>query len=320
MAVIGATIATSLHGQVWRAEVKGQIDPHPLSSAVKAVFDHCVTISDSHLFNIFNGIAVGGNQVGDNGHFFLIDNNKIDNFAGDGVDYMASDVVISHNLITDTHDTCAYQCIHMDGIQGWTYQDSPTLTNSNILIDSNMIIQQTSEKLEMASHDVHGITIFDGGWKNVRVINNVVVGETWNGITMNGVDDLQIINNTVLTVGARTARIYFGKGNEGNMPGKVTVKNNICKDIPLINKKKADPARAAVLDRAEISHNILYGDRNPEQIFRLVDVQHWKFNLRPLPNSGAIGAGSSEDAPTLDIAGAPRHAPVSIGAYQDAGE
>ena len=45
---------------------------------------------------------------------------------------------------------------------------------------------------------MQGISIFDGKWDGLTVVNNVVVTNTWHGIALYGVNNALVVNNTVV--------------------------------------------------------------------------------------------------------------------------
>ena len=171
----------------------------------------------------------GGDQVGNHGQYFLVSGNNIDNFAGDGIDHYASHVRIEKNRITNGHDICNNTCVHNDGIQGWNYNHLPVV-NSDITIENNVIIAQITPNLVLPVDTLQGITIFDGKWNNVRIANNLVVTNALHGISLYGVDNAIIVNNTVApTNPARGTWImsHVGKGEPPGTPHDVVVRNNV---------------------------------------------------------------------------------------------
>ena len=166
-------------------------------SGIIAQQSSCITISDNHLYNVFNGVRFGGDQKGNNGKYSLIRGNSIDNFSGDGIDHYGSHVRIENNRITDGHDVCNNQCVHNDGIQGWNYNHLP-IENTDVTIDGNEIIAQTAPRSGHARRYTPRHYDFDGTWDNVRIFNNLVIVDAWHGITVGGGHNVSIVNNTVV--------------------------------------------------------------------------------------------------------------------------
>jgi len=305
-------IVASADGEFpWREETKGVADPAGPATGVHAGNSTCVTISNNSIYNVFNGISVEGNQVGNNGKYFQILNNKIDNFAGDGIDHSISYATIKGNIIENNHDICKSQCVHSDGIQGWNYNNQMGIVNYDVTIDGNTIIVYTKNIHLMPSSDLQGITIFDGFWRGVNVLNNVVVSNTWHGITLMGVDGAHIINNTIVSVGYKktTWLNVGGKSHQGSFSKHVLVRNNITPYMYI--EKTALPAEDLKLD-----HNIVGYD--PKKLFVEFDPSLGRYDLHLRPGAPVFGLGDPDLAPPRDRDGVARVAPIDLGAYQRA--
>jgi hypothetical protein len=144
------------------------------SDGVIASQDYCLALNNNKIQNVFNGIGVGGDQIGTDGQNYMVADNTIDHFAGDGIDHSVTNIIIQGNVITNGLDLCNSECIHNDGIQGWNWDDKLGITNKNLVIDGNYIQSQTVENLPFAVA-LQGIDIFDGFWQNVSVTNNIVL-------------------------------------------------------------------------------------------------------------------------------------------------
>jgi hypothetical protein len=303
------TVASRLGTYPWVEEkIPGDPNQPAVSDGVTSNQSSCVAIVADHIFNVFNGIQVAGDQSDNHGRFYVLANNTIDNFAGDGIDHSVSDALIKGNLITDGHDICHNNCVHMDGIQGWTYNDRRGIVNSNVVIDANRIIVQTTPGLVLPADELQGITVFDGSWKNVRVTNNIVIANVWQGISLGGVDGLLIANNDVLSTTSRTTWILVGSGtHEGGVSDHQIVRNNIATVIKMAKTQTPVP-------HVTIDHNIQTAD--PKSLFVAYDVKSLRYDLHLKPHSPAVGKGNSDQAPPLDIDGQPRHPPINLGVYR----
>jgi hypothetical protein len=294
----------------WRPEVAGVVEDPPLASGVLVLNSHCVSVLRNQLHNVFNGVGLDGDQVGLRGKSFLVKDNTIDQFDGDGIDISASSVDIEHNLITNGHDTCKDQCVHNDGIQGWTYHNDPNITNTDVKIIGNTIILKTTPALPMEADDLHGITIFDGHWNGVEVVNNIVITDAWHGITLFGVTNGQIINNTVASVaeGRKTwidvspSKAAFG----GENSDRVVVRNNITPQL-VIDRRGRGPSQLS------IDHNLV--DADPRRLFVKFDPAKGQFDAHLRPNAPAQGKGAADLAPPTDADGHARSGAIDLGAY-----
>ena len=295
----------------WQQEIGAPSTLATVSSGIEADQSSCISLVQNHIFNVFNAITIGGDQVGDHGKYFAVTDNLIDDFAGDGIDHSASHVRILRNRITNSHNICENKCVHTDGIQGWNWHNKPGQIDTDVVIDSNVIIAQTKPNLVLASDDLHGITIFDGSWDGMQISNNLVITSTWHGITAYGVNNLTIINNTVAGTNAKR-RTWIGYSpRKGDLPGTayhgVVIRNNVALDLP---------GGGGLPPGVEVDHNFrVSGTGDFAGDFAKFDPEHFAYDLHPTKRSDARGQGSGDGAPTTDIEGKLRGPKVDIGAY-----
>jgi hypothetical protein len=308
---------------------------------INASQDYCIALTGNQIQKVFNGIYVGGDQAGTNGQNYLVANNNIDSFAGDGIDHSATNIHIHGNRITNSIDICDLQCIHNDGIQGWNFDDRLGILNSNVLIDDNFLVSQTTPNLFLASTDMHGISIFDGFWQNVTVENNVVLTSSISGITIAGVNGLQIINNTVLDIPlngvARDMSAWMfsavawitagGTTHEGGATSNVIIRNNIASMIAATAVGSSNcPATESFCPKTPdpsvvIDHNVSLAQNGVDRqtLFTTFNATTSQYNLTLKGAKGtnsAIGSGSATLMPSVDITGASRSsAAPDLGAY-----
>jgi len=305
-------IVQSQAGQYdWKPEVPRMPSPTAVSSGISAMQSSCVSLVENRVSNVWDAISIGGDQAGNHGKYALVGGNAIDNFAGDGIDHYGSHVRIENNRITNGHGICNNLCIHNDGIQGWNWNNRTDLLNTDVVINNNEIVVQADPKLVLAADAFQGITIFNGNWDGVQILNNVIIANAWHGITVFGARNVSIINNTVLPANPkRNTWITYSPGKDARQAdsNKVVIRNNIAREISIY---KHEPVEGAVLD-----HNLTI--RNPDDlsnIFVKFDLANSVFDLHPSKRSDAKGEGSAEGAPSTDIEGRPRKGSVDIGAY-----
>lgn len=293
----------------WQPEVRGVDSPTSVATGVLADNNYCLAFVKNTIHNVFTGIAIGGNQNGKNGQFVLIKDNRIEDFAGDGIDHYAGHIIIQGNRITDGHDLCNDECIHHDGIQGWNYNNLPAIVNRDVVISENIVLGQTRSNLAFPAVNMQGITIFDGDWDKVRIVNNIIVCSTWHGLSVYGVRNAAIVNNTVLSSSPdRSAWIMVNsKGAKtDSTPYNVVVRNNIS-SLFLTGSGKN------VVQGVRVDHNLKL--TNARRTFVTFDPAKSQFDLHLARGSPARGIGSSEGAPGHDIEGLPRDGAIDAGAY-----
>ncbi len=283
----------------------------PFSKGLQT-FASCTTLYKNRFYNLLDGIGLTGSKM-------LIDANVIEDFGNDGIDHVASDVVIRRNVIKNGILNAGGR-LHPDGIQGWTAKG---VVNTNVTIDSNTIIQTGDYKIS----SLQGITIFDGKWDGLNVVNNVVVTNHWHGITLLGVKNAVVVNNTVVPSGPLTTWIKIANAKDQTPSSNVVVRNNVSSQLHVVGE-------AVSMDHNIVQNMIaifeggapkfykkgVVGNHNmidPSIYGGLTRVDHAAglYDLRPRADSRLIGAGASDGAPPFDIAGKPRKALIDIGAY-----
>jgi hypothetical protein len=150
--------------------------------------------------------------------------NTIDHFADDAIDFGADDIVISGNKITN--NVGVDDGNHNDAIQGFVpggARYAGIHAYRHIVIDSNLIVRQTDPALNDPI-GLQGIDNFGGtpaDWYDVAVTNNVVITNTYNGITFGAVHHGLIAHNTVLADGLAASQKLFvgGKEDRASTPG-----------------------------------------------------------------------------------------------------
>ena len=274
----------------------------------------CATVVNNHFFNLRDASSVTGDQS-------LIEGNLIEDFGNDAIDIMASELVIKGNRIRSGRHTSA-DLGHPDGIQGWTLRGA---TNRKVVIDSNSIVN-----LNPADDNVlQGITIFDGRWDGLKVVNNLVITNTWHGISLFGVDNALVINNTVAPSRPERSQTWLMIHDAKNKAPSngVIVRNNIATELSVegddvvfdhnIAEKqiaiRADGRLTKITQGRVGDHNII--DPYIFHMFADFDPRRGKIDLRPLVRSPAAGAGSPDQAPAVDASGRPRTPPIDIGAF-----
>lgn len=318
--VLENNIVNSAPGAIeWKSEAEAFAAGQSLSGGISVNGASCVSITANHITNVFNAIMFGGDPGTDNGKYYVVSDNAIDDFAGDGIDHFASHVRIARNRITNGHDICESKCVHMDGIQGWNWNNRPGLLNVDVVIDANQIVAQTRPGLVLPAGTLQGITIFDGHWDGVKVSNNLVIATAWHGITIAGAKNLAIVNNTLANASQeprRTSWIKFAayKDDPPDTAYNVVIRNNV---TPFQGTDRRDLAYPNVV----IDHNlVLKTAADFEDNFVKFDPARFNYDLHPSKRSDATGEGSAEGAPAADIDGVNRRAPVDIGAYAYKGD
>jgi hypothetical protein len=171
------------------------------------------------------------------------------------------------------------------------------------ILRGNVIINNEDPNQPL-SGPLQGIGMFDGMFVDWIIENNLVIVDHWHGISLYGVKNSRVVNNTVVTIDGAThgpAWIKLTAHKDGTLPTGNLVKNNLATD-------QANSASGVTLE-----NNIKI--TNAKTYFR--DTA--KFDYRLKPGASAIGAGTQANSPLLDILGLTRaNGPVDVGAYDSA--
>ncbi len=272
------------------------------------------TISRNNFSNLEGGAGIGGDGI-------IFTQNTIDYFANDGIDFFASNCIISQNVITN-HYGLWNDGYHHDGMQGWTYWDSAS--TSNVVIDRNLVIASTGAYAAIpivptggADDYLQGISIFDGVWNNVTVTNNVVVArQAYHGLSLYGMTNATIENNTVIGQFANGFnQVWLGVfvSQTGAPPVNVAVRNNIANAFALASGVSYDHNLAFV----DIGLNLGVPIVDPQTVFvNYSGSTGIPYDFHLCSGSPAIGTGTSAGAPTVDFSGKVRSpSSIDIGAY-----
>ena len=103
------------------------------------------------------------------------------------------------------------------------------MTNRNVVINSNWVVNLNPA----ADNYLQGITIFDGKWDGLKVSNNLVVTNTWHGISLYGVNNALVVNNTVIATKSEKFPTWLTvRSAKDKEPSQhVVVRNNIATQV-----------------------------------------------------------------------------------------
>jgi Ca2+-binding RTX toxin-like protein len=168
-----------------------------------------VTLSNSEFEQLRHGVA---HLNSDN--LKIVDNYfhdiRTDGVRGGG----SSNVEVSGNYFTDFHPI---EGDHADAIQFWTTNTTKSATN--IVVRDNVVLRGDGEPIQgVFFRDQVGDLPFIG----VKILNNLVVGGAYNGISANGAQNLTISGNTVAGLPDQSSRILVVDGDGVSMTGNTS--------------------------------------------------------------------------------------------------
>ncbi len=253
-----------------------------------------IVIRGNRLKNVNFGISVSAAHA-------LVEDNVVENFAGDGLRGLGNHSVFQYNLVKNCYDVNAN---HDDGFQSWS--TGPDGVGSGevvgIVLRGNTIINNEDPQQPLRG-TLQGIGCFDGMFVDWTIENNVIIVDHYHGITLAGARNCRLVNNTVLDPNDQRpgpAALRIGKHKRGMVSSGCTVRNN------LVSALHVDG------EQLTVDHNLTIAD--PATTF----ADPARFDVQLRPGSPAIDAGSSDLAPRDDIlkTARPHGAAVDVGAYE----
>ena len=212
-----------------------------------------ITLDGNDIHNFYVGTVIG--QGATSG--ITVKNNFYHDNLGDNSEYASniSNVLIENNTYHAPDPTNPFK-IHQDNIQFWVEKDA-TQDTSHVIIRGNFIVDLTQTHSQSIflrgdygqADPVTGVVSNIYRIKDVTVENNVLAVAVNHGISLSGVDDGLIQNNTVIYVGPNppASGQYIPQIFVRENTTDIVVKNNI---TPALN---LPPSLAAML-----ANNIVY--------------------------------------------------------------
>jgi hypothetical protein len=214
-------------------------------------------------------------------------NNIVDGYNGDGLRAFSRSTVrgnrVSNCVQTDDN--------HADGFQSFSVGGAPV---TDLVIDSNVIIEWMGAVDHPLRCSLQGIGLFDGPYDNLTIANNLVSATAIHGISVYGARGAKIVNNTVVNVRGLVGKypyIAVYPRKDDTPPSDVLLANNIAMSIQGV---------ASATNKVVFLNNSIIG--LPLQVFENSPA----FDYRPRALSGFIDTGDAAAAPATDILGQKR--------------
>ena len=251
-----------------------------------------ITVRENNLKNVNFGITVLASDS-------LVEHNRIENFAGDGLRGLGDYTVFQYNTVMNSY---AVNDNHDDGFQSWSVGPDGVGTGEvvGVVLRGNVFINYTDPDQPLRGA-LQGIGCFDGMFVDWVVENNVVAVDHWHGITLMGARNVRVVNNTVVDLNSDSPGppwISVTHHKNGTEPTDSLVRNN--------------------LSTAYKSHETVEEDSNLTVDEPSEHFVAYPYDLRLLASSPAIDAGNESLAPEQDADEKPRPigVQVDIGAYE----
>jgi len=240
----------------------------------------------------------------------LVSRNTVKGFCMDGIVALGDDCIYEYNTISGSY---VADSNHDDLFQSWTTNTAGAIgggTISRVTVRGNIFISRTDPNQPLST-EPQGIGCFDGVFQDWVIENNLVVSNTFHGISLYGAVNCKIVNNTVVQNPLNTSsnsrpwiQIYqhgdyvaggtFPPASSGNL-----IRNNITANTAIM-----------VAGGGTMDHNQKTND------YTAWFTNYPAFDLTLKPTAPGVGAGEAANAPSIDLRELPRTLPYDIGAYE----
>jgi parallel beta-helix repeat protein len=258
-----------------------------------------ITIRGNHLRNVRFGISVSGTNA-------MIDRNTVENFSADGLRGLGNDGTFQYNVVKNSYADDSVDANHDDGFQSWSTLNGSVGAGEvrGIVLRGNTIINFENPNQPLKG-TLQGIGCFDGFFVDWVVENNVVITNHWHGISLYGVRNSRVVNNTVIDNNSASPGppwIMVTAHKDGRPSDGVTVRNNLATDYDVTGTNITQ------------DHNTTLTAGNLATFF----VNPGTFDLHLKAGAPAIDTGSATLAPAADRDGVtrPQGVGIDLGAYE----
>lgn len=253
------------------------------------------------------------------GQYTEVNNNLIDNFAGDAIRGLGSNSTYENNTVRDCYIN-DYAIQHDDGFQAYSLESDPKL--SNVIIRNNVFllfadpVTQFIQDNGLIGDLMQGIIITDGYADGWIVENNIVSNNQDHGISLYGARNCKVQNNTVVQSPLYTDadHVPWIMLTDQNKTGQNNFNNVIRNNISAKFTTWTYDATSTFENNVTID-----GSNYANYSNYFVDYANNDFHLSA--TSPAIDAGVNADLSATDLDGNPRSMGVSVdaGAYEFTG-
>ena len=228
---------------------------------------------------IYTGVSVGEDSQ--------IINNIVNGFNGDAL-RAVSRTTVRGNRVFNCVKTDAN---HDDGFQSFA-SNGGSITD--LVLDSNVIIEWTGTTDHPLRCTLQGIGMYDGPYDNLTIVNNLVSTTHSHGVSVYGARGARIFNNTVVNTRGLTGLIPYiavRPHKNGTPSTDVLVANNVAMSFS---------GGASAINGVEYRNNSVIG--TPSLKFQNPAA----FDYRPKASSGYIDTADATVAPLKDVMGQKR--------------
>ena len=203
---------------------------------------------DNYILNTRFGISLEGDGA-------LAEGNVVDRFSGDGMRTTFHNQTMRRNIVRNIYVSGEDgDGNHDDGIQCFLNRKG-TGRVDNVTLEENLIISCTDDTLPFRAQ-MQGIGFFDGPLVGFKIRGNVVLNNTWHGLSLYDAQDCLVENNVVFSRWKNREQPWMMLGNKKNEARGNTVQNNFAPSFNFqsdaeVKAKNNAPATEAVYKKHE---------------------------------------------------------------------
>lgn len=192
--------------------VHGSLNGNPQDDAdgIRIKESTNVSVTNSEFQQLRIAIGHGdSNQLDLSGNY--IHDIRMDGIRGGG----SSNVMVKNNYFTNFYQI---EGDHADAIQ--FYSGNINKSVHDIVVEGNVVVQGDGQEIQ-------GIFLRNSAgslFENVTIAKNMIVGGNWNGIMVEGSKNLQVLNNTVVSLANETSWIRILSSENATLVGNSALK------------------------------------------------------------------------------------------------
>jgi len=180
-----------------------------------------ITLRNNFVYNTRFGIALCSFNS-------LCEGNVVSDFSADGLRATRDGETVQYNVIKNCYvDAAAGDANHDDGMQCFLFNVGTGLVK-DITVRGNVIVNRTDANQKFPA-TMQGIGFFDGPLQNFLVEKNVVLNDSYHGISLYDAQNCKILGNAVYSYWWQTSGMkpWILLGQKTNQASGNTVRDNL---------------------------------------------------------------------------------------------
>ncbi|MFJ9543927.1 choice-of-anchor Q domain-containing protein [Streptomyces sp. NPDC101225] len=268
-------------------------------------------VLNNEIRNVRNGVTLERTSTAGAGATGgVVRGNSVEHFWEDGYRCKVSGCLVEYNSAVNSYAVVPpgmeADPPHRDMFQSFRGDGSFTPV-TGVTLRGNVFISRKGARYTKipfqynGKYTIQGLSAFDGPYSGWTIENNVVQVEVGLAMGLYGMNNSKIVNNTVVPrYPATDSEIRLTNQKDGTPPTGDVVRNNL-----------AHRFNTAAATDAQHSNNITVDTSYAAYFTGYVSA-----DLHLKPESPAIGAATTRDAPTTDADQKQRSSPYDAGAYE----